>query len=612
MAIQISPGVNITEKDVTLLVPAIATTPAGMVGLFNWGPGNEPVTITSEKELAQMYGKPQKAGSGADQTTYNRWWWSAANFLSYGNNLKVVRFINSGGGSKTASSGTVAIDGEDLCGLTSFRNYTSPVGYTDGAWAAKYPGTIGNSIKVVVLDYYANEQAYGENTEGLTDQYVDYVKYFDGLPGTSPWAESLTGAQIKDEIHVIIIDQDGLISGTPNTILERYAYLSKAANAVNQNGTTNYYKDVINAQSQYVWAINHLDLAGVDINASNTVTPSVATAIAGDAWGTTITSTSTGFAVLKTTNGENLIVNRLFGGSLGTKPSDMDIAEGFATFMGDPEIIDASMFICGPLNKAASYRVMEIAEARKDVVAFASPYPANGFNQTSTNYLDDILNFRMNGDSTSYGVSDTGYKLQYDNYNDEYVYIPMNADIAGLCARTDINNDPWYSPAGLNRGGINRVVKLPFNPNQAQRDDLYKVGINPVVSFPNTGPVLFGDKTLLSRPSAFDRINVRRLFIILEKSIATAAKFQLFEFNDEFTRAQFVNLVTPFLRNVQGRRGITDFRVVCDETNNTPQVIDSNNFVADIYIKPNKSINFIQLNFIATPSGLSFEEVVGA
>lgn len=612
MAIQISPGVNITEKDVTLLVPAIATTPAGMVGLFNWGPGNEPVTITSEKELAQMYGKPQKAGNGADQTTYNRWWWSAANFLSYGNNLKVVRFINSGGGSKTASSGTAAIDGEDLCGLTSFRNYTSPVGYEDGAWAAKYPGTIGNSIKVVVLDYYANEQAYGENTEGLTDQYVDYVKFFDGLPGTSPWAESLTGAQIKDEIHVVIIDQDGLISGTPGTILERFAYLSKAANAVNQNGTTNYYKDVINAQSQYVWAINHLDLAGVDINASNTVTPSVATAIAGDAWGTTITSTSTGFKVLRTTNGENLIVNRLFGGSLGTKPTDMDIAEGFATFMGDPEIIDASMFICGPLNKAASYRVMEIAEARKDVVAFASPYPANGFNQTSTNYLDDILDFRMNGDSTSYGVSDTGYKLQYDNYNDEYVYIPMNADIAGLCARTDTNNDPWYSPAGLNRGGINRVVKLPFNPNQAQRDDLYKVGINPVVSFPNTGPVLFGDKTLLSRPSAFDRINVRRLFIILEKSIATAAKFQLFEFNDEFTRAQFVNLVTPFLRNVQGRRGITDFRVVCDETNNTPQVIDSNNFVADIYIKPNKSINFIQLNFIATPSGLSFEEVVGA
>jgi phage tail sheath protein FI len=255
---------------------------------------------------------------------------------------------------------------------------------------------------------------------------------------------------------------------------------------------------------------------------------------------------------------------------------------------------------------------MEIAEARKDVIAFASPYPTNGFNQTNTNYLSDILDFRLNGDSTSYGVADSGYKLQYDNFNDEYVYIPMNADIAGTCVRTDLNNDAWYSPAGLNRGGINRVVKLPFNPNQAQRDDLYKVGINPVVSFPTTGPVLFGDKTLLSRPSAFDRINVRRLFIILEKSIATAAKYQLFEFNDEFTRAQFVNLVTPFLRNVQGRRGITDFRVVCNETNNTPQVIDSNNFVADIYIKPNKSINFIQLNFIATPSGLSFEEVVGA
>jgi phage tail sheath protein FI len=297
---------------------------------------------------------------------------------------------------------------------------------------------------------------------------------------------------------------------------------------------------------------------------------------------------------------------------VGTTPNDNDIAEAFNTYMGDPEIIDVSMFITGPLGKTAAYRVTEIAETRKDVVAFVSPTPTNGFNQTPSAYLDDIVAFRTNGDSTSYGVADTGYKLQYDNYNDEYVYIPLNADIAGLCARTDSTNDPWFSPAGLNRGGINRVIKLPFNPNQAQRDDLYKIGMNPVVSFPGIGPVLYGDKTLLSRPSAFDRINVRRLFIILEKSIATAAKFQLFEFNDEFTRAQFVNLVTPFLRNVLGRRGITDFRVVCDETNNTAQVIDSNNFVADIYIKPNKSINFIQLNFIATPTGLSFEEVVGA
>lgn len=608
MAIQISPGVNVTEKDVTLLVPAIATTPAGMVGLFQWGPGNEPVTITSEKELSEVFYKPARGSTSADLAKYNRWWWSAANFLSYGNNIKIVRFINDGGGSYTATSGNDPVAGEDLCGLTSFRAYTAVVG--NGFWAAKYPGELGNSIKVVVLDYYATA-TYGNDTDSNINQYIDYIGNFDGLPGTSPWAEALTGISIKDEIHVLVIDTDGKISGTPGTVLEKFAYLSKAANAVNQNGTTNYYKDVINNQSKYIWSLLHLDNASAAVNGSN----AAVSATAGTAWGTTVTTTTTAFKVVSSNTGngsENSVVSRLFGGALGTTSNDNDIAEAFNTYMGDPEIIDVSMFITGPLGKTAAYRVTEIAETRKDVVAFVSPTPAQGFNQTPSAYLADIISFRTDGDSTSYGVADTGYKLQYDNYNDEYVYIPLNADIAGLCARTDTTNDPWFSPAGLNRGGINRVIKLPFNPNQAQRDDLYKIGMNPVVSFPGIGPVLYGDKTLLSRPSAFDRINVRRLFIILEKSIATAAKFQLFEFNDEFTRAQFVNLVTPFLRNVLGRRGITDFRVVCDETNNTPQVIDSNNFVADIYIKPNKSINFIQLNFIATPTGLSFEEVVGA
>lgn len=605
MAFQISPGVNITEKDVTLLVPAVATTPAGMVGLFQWGPGNEPITITNEKELAEVFGKPVKASSGElDAVKYNRWWWTAANFLSYGNNLKVVRFINNTSVSKTATSGGTAIDGDKLNNLTSYQAFGAFAG-ANGFWGAKYPGKLGNSIKVVVLDHYSSTSGYGADTDGSANQYADYIKFFDGLPGTSPWAKSLSGNDIKDEIHVLIIDADGLLSGTPGTILEKFAYLSKAANAVNQNGTTNYYKDVINNQSKYIWFLNHLDASGV------TNTPSVTVSPTGTSWGSNVTSgLSTSFKIVGV--GENLVYSSLTGGALETvTPNDNDIAEAFATYMGDPEIIDVSLFITGPLGKTAAYRVIEVAESRKDVIAFASPLPTQGFNQTPSAYLADIIKFRENGDSSSYGVADTGYKLQYDNYNDEYVYVPLNGDIAGLCVRTDQNNDPWFSPAGLNRGGVNRVVKLPFNPNQAQRDDLYKIGINPVVSFPGVGPVLFGDKTLLSRPSAFDRINVRRLFIVLEKAIATAAKFQLFEFNDAFTRAQFVNFVTPYLRNVLGRRGITDFRVVCDETNNTAQVIDSNNFVADIYIKPNKSINFIQLNFIATPSGLSFEEVVG-
>jgi hypothetical protein len=619
MAIQISPGVNITEKDITLLVPAVATTPAGLVGLFQWGPGNDPVTITSEKELAEIFYKPAKASSSMAQAgKYNRWWWSAANFLSYGNNLKIVRFINDGGGSITATSGTSTIDGEDLCNLTTFRAY-NPAGAV-GAFAAKYPGVLGNSIKVVVLDHYADETGYTDDAIGNPDQYVDYIRFFDGLPGTSPWAEDLTGStNVKDELHVLVIDTDGKLSGTPGTILEKYGYLSKASNAVNQNGTTNYYKDVINNQSKYIWVLNHLDSGSTANNTSNTTaygTVSVVTSTSSNsAWGIEATTSTTGFKVIQSSIENNrLAVVQLYGGALGATPNDDDIAEAFGTYMGDPEIIDVSMFITGPLGKTAAYRVTEIAETRKDVIAFVSPNPeelGSGFNVTPSSYLDSLLTFRDNGDSTSYGVADSGYKLQYDNYNDEYVYTPLNGDIAGLCVRTDLTTDPWYSPAGLNRGGINRVIKLPFNPNKAQRDELYKIGLNPIVSFPGVGPVLFGDKTLLSRPSAFDRINVRRLFIILEKSIATAAKYQLFEFNDEFTRAQFVNLVTPYLRDVQGRRGIQDFRVVCDETNNTGQVIDSNNFVADIYIKPNKSINFIQLNFIATPSGLSFEEVVG-
>ena len=615
MAFQISPGVNVTEKDVTLLVPAIATTPAGMVGLFQWGPGNEPVTITSEKELLQVFGKPARATVNSDSAILNRWWWSAANFLSYGNNLKLIRFINDNVSTqaKTATSGSAAVAGHQLCNLQSYRNLT--LSDTYGFFAAKYPGDLGNSLKVVVLDATTSVDA---NTNGDGNQYFDFIANFDGLPGTSPWAKNLTGNDsLNDEIHVLVIDEDGAISGVAGTVLERFGFLSKARNAVNQNGTSNYYRDVINNTSQYIWALYHLDVAGVAINSGNIMT-SISNDGATTVWGAEIVSTSPAFKVINNSyNGENLFVCSLYQGRMDTaNPSDNDIAEAYSTYMGDPEIIDVSMFITGPMGKTAAYRVIEIAEARKDVVAFVSPQPLSGgslnFNLAPSAYLETLKDFRDDGDSTSYGVADSGYKMQYDNYNDEYVYIPLNADIAGLCARTDTTTDPWFSPAGLNRGGINRVIKLPFNPNQGQRDDLYKIGINPVVSFPGIGPVLFGDKTLLSRPSAFDRINVRRLFIILEKSIATAAKFQLFEFNDEFTRAQFVNFVTPFLRNVLGRRGITDFRVVCDETNNTPQVIDSNNFVADIYIKPNKSINFIQLNFIATPSGLSFEEVVGA
>jgi phage tail sheath protein FI len=279
----------------------------------------------------------------------------------------------------------------------------------------------------------------------------------------------------------------------------------------------------------------------------------------------------------------------------------------------DGDSVDVSLLVTGDASgTVAQYIIDNVAEYRKDCVAFLSPPSANVVNNPGSEVTAIITQKNTNiNRSSSYAVFDSGWKYMFDKYNNVYRYIPLNADIAGLCVRTDTTNDPWFSPAGLNRGQIKNVVKLSWNPNKTNRDDLYKIGVNPVVAFPGEGTVLFGDKTMLTKPSAFDRINVRRLFIVLEKAIATAAKYSLFEFNDEFTRSQFVSLVEPFLRDVQGRRGIYDFRVVCDETNNTPEVIDRNEFIGDIYIKPARSINFIQLNFVAVRTGVAFEEIVG-
>jgi phage tail sheath protein FI len=251
-----------------------------------------------------------------------------------------------------------------------------------------------------------------------------------------------------------------------------------------------------------------------------------------------------------------------------------------------------------------------MCDTRKDCLVFLSPEKSDVVNNPGGEVTDTVA-YRQTLTTSSYAVMDSNWKYQYDKYNDVYRWIPCNGDVAGLCARTDLERDPWFSPGGLNRGVLKNVIKLAYNPSKTNRDDLYVKGINPIVSFQGEGTVLFGDKTLLVKPSAFDRINVRRLFIVLEKAISRAARFSLFEFNDQFTRAQFVSLVEPFLRDVQGRRGITDFRVVCDETNNTGEVIDRNEFVGDIYIKPARSINYIQLNFVAVRTGVAFEEIVG-
>jgi len=621
MAFQLSPGVNVTEKDVTLIVPAVATTPGAMVGPFQWGPANERTIIGSEKELSTVFGGPLSSlteGIVADYATY---WFTAANFLAYGNNLQIVRMLSEN--YKTATN-TYEIEDESTDGISSTTGYPVSYNVSTGKWtgifneestrdfianystninnnslifSARYPGLLGNSLKVVVIDSGAD---FDQTTDG---ELLEYTKYFNTTPGTSAYVESITGRNnVNDEIHVLVIDDDGLWTGVKGSVLERFEYLSKALDGRKPDGTNNYWINIINNNSQYIYAYH---------------APTVSSGDNLLAWGSSALSINSqnSFAIVTASNKYQEFV--LAGGSLeGSQWTDgagtvEDEIEGFyEEHFDDAETSDVSLLLAGPVSASVAARIIEIAENRKDCIAFVSPKPDTGSPETMN--LTDILEYRSDlAISSSYGVMDSGYKLQYDRYNDVFRYVPLCGDVAGCCVRTDTTRDPWFSPAGFDRGRIQNVIRLAFNPNKTSRDELYRKGINPVVAFEGEGTVLYGDKTLLSRPSAFDRINVRRLFIVLEKAIATASKFLLFEFNDDFTRAQFRNLVEPYLRDVQGRRGITDFRVVCDETNNTAQVIDSNSFVGDIYIKPTRSINFIQLNFIATPTGVSFEEIQG-
>ena len=430
----------------------------------------------------------------------------------------------------------------------------------------------------------------------------EFADIVDKTPGTSNYLTSL-GYTAKDELHVVVTDEDGAFSGTPGTILEVFKGLSRATDAKNDSGGSNFYKTVLNNTSSYIWA------------------------------GANRSGAATGLAsAVVTSTNMNPYTFSFVGGTDGNGEANCSLATltGGYDLYKQPESVDVSLILAGkargtsaesstPSSTTTNYSVIgnyiisNIAEYRKDCLAFISPAKADAVVQTTAgNAITNMVNFRTNlGTGSSYGVLDSGYKQQYDKYNDETRWIPLNGDVAGTCVRTDFERDPWFSPAGFARGQIKNVMKLATNPNQGQRDTLYKSDINPVTLFPARGTVLYGDKTLLGRPSAFDRINVRRLFIVIEKAISRAAASSLFEFNDDFTRSQFVNLIEPYLRDVQGRRGITDFRVVCDATNNTDQVIDSNNFVGDIYIKPNRSINFIQLNFVAVRSGVEFSEIVG-
>ena len=411
-------------------------------------------------------------------------------------------------------------------------------------------------------------------------QYYDRV---NAAPGKSPYASDRGGS--NDEIHVVVVDEDGGITGKAGDVLEVYDSLSKASDAKTPQGDTNYYPDVIYNKGAYVYWMDHHS--------------------SGTNWGSTAQSTT--FTAVTTIKNDSLR-----GGADGSAASVGQLKTAYEKFE-DAETVDVNLIIAGTSSATHIDNLITIAENRKDAVVFASPERSDVVNvASSVTQTTNVTGFFNSIRSSSFVVFDSGYKYTYDKYNDVFRFVPLNGDLAGLCARTDLVADSHFSPAGFNRGVLRGAVKLAYNPNKTQRDDLYRARINPVVTFPGQGTVLFGDKTGLSAPSAFDRINVRRLFITLEKAISTASKFQLFEFNDEFTRAQFRNIVEPFLRDVQGRRGITDFLVVCDETNNTGDVIDRNEFRADIFVKPARSINFITLTFVATRTGVSFEEVIGA
>lgn len=570
MSFQVSPGVAVREIDLTNVIPAVSVSIGGIAGHYEWGPVEQVVTVGSEKILADIFGQPTDA-------TF-KYFMPAAQFLQYANTLRVVR-TNTDGLLNASAGGT----GKLVKNADDFDGGTFVSG---DEFIAKFPGAIGNSIGVAVV---SNATAFA------SQEFETFAGQFDFAPDTTEFAES-KGVS-NDELHVVVYDSDGFITGTAGTVLEVFAGLSQARDAKRADGTSNYYVDFINTASRWVW-VGRIDNT-ILTDAGKTVAEVLSE---GD-------SSGGSFATSDTVEDYDLL-----GGSNGAGEPTLGELQSAYNLLSDAETVDVNFLIgveTGGDDQTFANYLISVAQTRRDAVAFVSPSITRTVNRTSQDAVTEVKDWANSLTSSSYGVLDSTALYVYDKYNDKFRWIVAAGSVAGLCAFTDSVSDPWFSPAGFTRGQIRNVTRLALNPVQNQRDDLYKARINPIVSFPGEGTVLFGDKTAQSKPSAFDRINVRRLFIVLQKAIATAAKFQLFELNDNFTRAQFKSIVEPFLRDVQGRRGITEFLVVCDETNNTGEVIDSNRFVADIYIKPARSINFITLNFVAVRTGVDFSEIVG-
>jgi len=578
---QLSPGVITTETNLTTVVPSVLTTAGAYAGAFKWGPGKTITTVDSEKTLVNIFTNP-------DSNTASSWY-SAASFLAYGNNLQVVRAVNSGTVNSVGTGTAIQVPNKDVFQYSLLNGLN---GNAYGPFMARYPGALGNSLTVSVADAGASQSAYNSwnialyNASGTNFANVALSGYFNSPPTTGYNTSQVGGA--NDQIHVAVIDTGGLFSGVKGTVLETYSYLSKAVDSIDSLGQSNYYKNAIFNNSKYIYAVDPVTYVSTN-----------------GTWGQPAANTN--FATVG-------IVNTPLAGGVDVAVSDADVISAMA-FFTDTAQTSISLLVTGPYtNTAVQTTAINMAGTRKDCVAFVSPPQSavvnnSGSEQTSVLSWMSGLSSLAGGPIGSYAFADSGWKYLFDRYNNKYVWVPLNGDIAGLCVNTDQAASPWYSPAGYNRGVIKNVIKLAWNPTQTNRDNLYQVAVNPVVSFPGSGTVLFGDKTMQTQPSAFDRINVRRLFITLEQAIAKAAKFSLFEFNDAFTQAQFVALITPYLRDVQAQRGISSFQVVCDSTNNTPSVVNNNQFVGDIYIQPARSINFIQLNFVAVGTGVNFTTI---
>ena len=697
MAFPVSPEVNVTEIDLTTIVPSVATSTGAIAGVFNWGPIGETVSITTENDLVTFFGKP-------NANNYETFF-TAANFLSYNNSLQVVRAANTtqlnANGTYGAYANTNAVSNtanQTVKSLTDYENNKTSFD-ANVLYVARYAGALGNSLRISVCDnvnayqsnvsliqiqssnnvtgtftlnvgsntgtftfsgdvavsantfannlatsfkvgdlvsvgndsigiqqlsvsavtgptgastnvslsfagiyklstdFTANTTVNGNTTVINITRNWEYSNFVDTAPSTSDYVANFGNSAAVDTLHIVVVDQDGLFSGVSGQVLEVFRDVSRASDAKSNDGASIYYKNVINDGSKYIWWANHR--AGALANTAANIASSI--------------------------NTTNLRLD-FVGGQDGYTESNIPVstlATGYDLFKSK-ETSDVSLILQGkPIGgttvtqglsvsnfQLANYLIDNIADVRKDCVVLITPDDslAKVNSGQEAKYTTAWANSIRD---TSYAFIDSGYKYMYDRYNDIYRYVPLNGDIGGLMARTELTNDAWWSPAGFNRGQIKNIVKLRWNPVKADRDTLYKNSVNPVVTFPGQGTILFGDKTATRKPSAFDRINVRRLFIVLEKAISEAAKYSLFEFNDEFTRSQFRNLINPYLRDVQSRRGITDFLVVCDATNNTPERIDRNEFWGDIYIKPARSINFIQLNFVAVRTGVQFSTVVG-